>query len=68
MYEIRPTASSTLSVDGSAAMKKMLEEMTPVFRIYDVHFKNLIKKHELGTREDVNERVDIGLVDAPYNM
>lgn len=51
-----PTASSTLSKKGRAAIRKLIEAMDLLCSVYDVDFQNLERKHDTGFGKNLNEK------------
>lgn len=66
--EVDPAASSTLGAEGSTKMKRLLEAMAPICRVYDIDFGKLVEEHELGTREGINGKMEFMFVDTAYNV
>lgn len=63
-----PTASSTLSKDGSPAIKRLFEAVAHICGLYEVYLRNLVRQHELSAGEDISGNVDFVLVDLSYNV
>lgn len=63
-----PSGSPTLSENGRTPTRKLVTAKAPYCFTHDVDFRNVVKGHELGFREDLSEIVDLALPDSPYSI
>lgn len=66
--ESEPTASSTLSEEGSTAIRILVKAMAFLYSIHDVNFRYLAEEHELGVREHLSGKVNLVFAGTSYNV